>query len=158
MRRYIAHAKYTIQHKIFVFKACMMLGVPLMSAILHDWDKFIPWKFHAYAMQFFEKDGSRKKDFVPREDFREAVEHHHKINRHHWQHWAKYKPGKIMPPDDLKEMVADWIGAGLAKEQPMVLEWFESQIESGEMIMPEFTKKICRFWLKQAKMKGMIPG
>ncbi len=41
MKRHINYFKYVVRHKWFVFLAGIKLGVPIMSLIIHDWDKFV---------------------------------------------------------------------------------------------------------------------
>lgn len=50
---YWRHFKSICRHKWFVFWACLSLGVPIWSALLHDWDKFLPDEFFAYANYFY---------------------------------------------------------------------------------------------------------
>lgn len=59
------------------------------------------------------------------EAFEKAWNHHQKLNKHHWQYWilfsdradptAKYRYSLLPMPDKyVREMVADWMGAGRA--------------------------------------------
>jgi hypothetical protein len=96
------YLKAVLRHKWFVFWACLQMGVPIWSAILHDWDKFTPEEWLAYARYFYGpkvevpntsifKDGK----FVPLmeapEDVKRAFDYawnlHQKRNKHHWQFW-----------------------------------------------------------------------
>lgn len=88
-RRNKAYFRAVIRHKWFVFKACRKLGVPLWSAILHDWDKFEPDEFFPYAQTFYKVDGSGQ--YVETVDFAHAWMLHQHRNKHHWQYWVWVK-------------------------------------------------------------------
>lgn len=101
MKRHIEYFKYVIQHKWFVFLACLKLRVPLWTAIIHDWSKFTPSEWSGYANNFFKEDGTRRKrnefktGFVTEQETREFIEmqflkawhHHESTNKHHWGYW-----------------------------------------------------------------------
>ncbi len=102
MKMHWLYLKSALRHKWFVFLACLDMGVPIWSAILHDWDKFLPDEFFAYANYFYGKKVEvpntkvmKGSEFVP---FMEPPEHikrafdyawnlHQKRNKHHWQFW-----------------------------------------------------------------------
>lgn len=88
MRRHIAYLKAVLRHKWFVFLACLQWGVPIWSAILHDWDKFLPDEWFAYARTFYKPDGS--KQYAESVDFARAWMQHQHRNKHHWQWWLLY--------------------------------------------------------------------
>lgn len=60
-----------------------------------------------------------------------AWNRHQKRNRHHWQWWLiTWDRGETnalpIPEADIREMVADWIGAGWAiVGRPNPLPWYE---------------------------------
>lgn len=117
MRRHIQYLKYVVQHKWFVFLGCLKMGVPLWIAIFHDWDKFLPDEWIPYAHTFYNKDGSKTYKEYP--DFALAWNYHQKRNKHHWQYWIlTWDRGESealpMPELYVREMLADWIGAGRA--------------------------------------------
>jgi hypothetical protein len=128
MRAHIAYLNYVIRHKWFVFLACRKWGVPLWRAIIHDWTKFTPAEWGPYVHAFYNADGSKKDP--KRENttlevsklgdaFRVAWNSHQKRNPHHWQYWVlindedgiQHLP---MPETYIREMLADWEGAGQA--------------------------------------------
>ncbi len=118
MNRHLVYLKYVIRHKWYVFQACRELGVPLIQALLHDWSKFLPSEWSAYANTFYNADGT-KKPYAETEEFALAWCLHQKRNPHHWQFWLLYwdrgelEP-MLMPARFVREMVADWVGAGLS--------------------------------------------
>ena len=153
MKRYIVYIRKVLIHKWFVFLACIKLGVPLHIAVLHDISKFGKHEFNQYATHFYDVNGNRNDvksthgDFDPKEQsekFRYALLHHQNNNKHHWNYWIVIgNKGSInpmpIPSVYLKEMVADWIGAGKAyTNKSNAKEWYEK--EKGNMVLHERTK------------------
>ena len=128
-------------HKYYVFIECVKEGI-ILRGILHDWSKFTPSEFSAYANYFFNKDGSRKtvsKNGIPKDDpFFNALDSHQSNNDHHWQYWATIISiddieVKHMSVDAMKEMICDWKGAGLATGTGGVdnpLSWYKKNRET----------------------------
>jgi len=85
MRRHWAYLKAVCRHKWFVFLACLQFGVPLLSAIFHDWDKFLPDEWFPYARTFYKPNG--EKQYVESVEFAHAWMLHQHRNKHHWQWW-----------------------------------------------------------------------
>lgn len=117
VRRYLAYLRYVLRHKLEVAKAGFEVGVPLHQLVLHDWSKLTPSEFLAYARSFYCADGSKRVG-KPTEAFDRAWSRHQKIQPHHWQYWCLvYDNGRMkaleMPERFAREMVADWIGAGI---------------------------------------------
>jgi len=144
--KHLKYLKYVIIHKWFVLVAGLKIGAPLFRLIIHDWSKFLPSEWIPYAHYFYG-------EFWPKEDlarcqmvcgtypykydknywefkFDVAWNHHQKRNKHHWQYWLLQEDnGKLNPlqiPDKyIKEMVADWMGAGRAiTGEWEVKEWY----------------------------------
>lgn len=117
MKRHIAYLKYVLRHKWFVFVACRLCGVSLWRAIIHDWHKFLPDEWGPYARTFYKPDGG--KQYVESSEFARAWNLHQKRGKHHWQHWLlTWDRGETtairMTDEYVREMVADWWGAGRA--------------------------------------------
>lgn len=119
---YVEYFKYLAKHKWYVFVECCKLGVPLRG-LLHDMSKFLPCEWVPYAHHFY---GKRKKKVDRAYDL--AWLHHIHRNKHHWQFWVivdngieEYLP---MPDKYVKEMLADWYGAGYAQNMPDVKKWY----------------------------------
>src|SRR3990167_874121 len=117
MRAHLAYLRYVLRHKWYVFIACRACGVPLWQAIIHDWNKFLPSEWFPYVGTFYAPDGSKRYVEGPR--FAEAWNHHQKRAPHHWQYWLlTWDRGDTepipMPERYMREMVADWWGAGRA--------------------------------------------
>jgi hypothetical protein len=100
------------------------MGIPL-TGIFHDWSKFRPSEWFPYANYFF---GKKSKYTEAKFDFAWLL--HQKRNKHHWEYWVlRGKNGKVkvfpMPLRYRKEMLADWIGTGKAKNNKNdVVEWY----------------------------------
>jgi len=129
MKAHLAYLRYIARHKWFVFLAGRRLRVSLWRLIIHDWSKFSPAEWGPYVHNFYNPDGSKKqvRDATGRYEpinqeslpFRLAWLHHQRMNLHHWQPWVLIgDDGKweAMPIPDkyLREMIADWEGAGRA--------------------------------------------
>lgn len=93
MKRHIAYLKAVIRHKWFVFLACLQFGVPLWTALLHDWDKFLPDEWLPYARTFYKPDGS--KQYIESVEFAQAWMLHQHRNKHHWQYWVKISANNL---------------------------------------------------------------
>lgn len=138
MKRHWQYLKYVMKHKWYVFLACLQLGVPLWIAIFHDWDKFLPDEWFAYARFFYNEDGSKRQRrdktgyYKPTDTGNDAFERawflHARRNKHHWQYWALATDEglKLYPMPDVyvREMLADWRGAGRAQGTPDTLHWY----------------------------------
>ena len=117
MKRHVNYLKYILRHKWFVIVASRKFGVPLWLALLHDWSKFRPSELTPYAETFYKSNG--EKQYVESMEFEWAWNHHQKRNKHHWQYWLlTLDSGETealeMPLRYVREMVADWAGAGRA--------------------------------------------
>jgi hypothetical protein len=84
MKAHLRYFRTVMRHKLNVLRAGLKLGgIPLISLLLHDWDKFLPSMWFAYV-DYFER-GDRSADAQKR--FDRAWNAHQKRNRHHWQAW-----------------------------------------------------------------------
>ena len=129
IRRHLAYLRYVLRHKYYVWRGCQIVGgLSLWRAIVHDWDKFLPDEWFPYARTFYAPDGS--KQYIESPEFAAAWNKHQKRNRHHWQwHLITWDRGDTealpMPEIDVREMAADWIGAGWAiTGNPDPLPWY----------------------------------
>ena len=126
MRAHVAYGRYVARHKWFVFVAGLRTGAPLWRLLIHDWSKLTPKEWGPYQRRFFGgRSGVLDKSTDP-EDFHRAWTHHWHLNPHHWEHWltAEGRP-MTMPEHFIREMVADWMGAGRAITGKWeVVEWY----------------------------------
>ena len=151
-QQFLAYLKYVVRHKWFVFVACYRLGIPWLG-IVHDLSKFSRCEFGPYARNFFGPDGRRRNvrdatgAYDPnsqRDEFRLAWLNHQR-NKHHWQAWVSVGDGGNLRPLRIPhryclEMVADWVGAGMAisgRKDPN--QWYQSN--KHNMILHEDSRK-----------------
>lgn len=116
MRPHIKYARYVARHKWFVLLAGLRTGAPLWRLLVHDWSKLSRAEWRPYAMMFYAAAGETP---AGKAAFDAAWLHHQHHNPHHWQHWVLRKDdGRAftlsMPVALVREMVADWMGAGRA--------------------------------------------
>jgi hypothetical protein len=126
---------YVLKHKWFVLVAGLHLGAPLWRLLIHDLSKFRPSEWKPYVDKFYNPALQHAETwdafarygvcelaplgFFAEDRFTVAFLHHCRRNPHHWQYWVKTeRPGLTYPleiPEPiLREMVADWAGAGRA--------------------------------------------
>lgn len=150
MKHHWMNLKYLLIHKYYVFRCGLYTKVPLWRLIIHDWSKFTSAEWSPYANHFYRDGGVWKfKKNKGQHDARDAkfefnrawIHHIHK-NPHHWQHWVI--PGEEnqaleMPEHFVREMVADWMGAGLAQKGiPDILNWWNEN--KNRMILHPHTR------------------
>jgi hypothetical protein len=145
MVKHLKYLKYVIKHKWYVFIECCKLGIPIRG-ILHDLSKFLPSEWFPYANYFYGKypkksevvgamkywctDWHKHTEEYIREQFSYAWLLHLKRNKHHWQWWILWNDSDgiecfEMPDKYRKEMLADWIGAGMAiTGKKDINEWY----------------------------------
>lgn len=131
--KHLKYLNYLICHKWFVLLAGLKFKAPLWRLIIHDWSKFLPSEWFAYANYFygnhpkFSELPPPLKSIWPANKCEEYWKNkfdfswnlHEKRNKHHWQFWiliedsGNIKPLEI-PEKYLREMAADWAGAGRA--------------------------------------------
>lgn len=157
----LAYLRYVLRHKRFVFEEGRRLGVPLWNLVWHDWTKFLPSEWTPYVDYFYRKYRYASWGDVPfacpnRLALREGVKTerdaafdrawnlHQKRNRHHWQaHILHRDDGTVealpMPDVDMREMVADWAGAGRAIHgKREVAAWYGKN--KGKMVLHPATR------------------
>lgn len=154
-KRHIAYLRYLIKHKWFVLQACREMEVPLWRGIIHDFSKFYPSEWLPYARNFFNRDGGRRsykdRTGVDQDLFTRAWNMHQKRNKHHWQYWVLTKDdggfeSLPMPDVYVREMVADWIGAGLAiTGKRDVTEWYMKN--KDKMLLHDSTRLSVHIYL-----------
>lgn len=164
--KYWKYLKYVLRHKWFVLLAGIKLGVPLWMLILHDWDKFLPSMWFPY-MNYFHGNLPKAKDAhlgalaglgifpYTREDcerdFARAWNAHQKRNKHHWQYWMlTWDRGETeclpMPDIYIREMLADWKGAGNALGKPDTVLWYDQNRD--KIILHEQSRQILEMYMR----------
>jgi len=156
------YLRYVLVHKWFVLLAGLRIGAPVWRLLVHDLSKFHPSEWGPYATYFYappppvqrspfftSNDDSTHKTFVMkqrRRKFDVAWLQHIHANAHHWQHWlllqhdGSQRPLR-MPIPVVREMVADWCGAGRAITGTWeVHEWYAKH--KGSMRLHPSTKDL----------------
>lgn len=129
VKGHLHYTWYLIRHKWFVLIAGLRVGAPLWRLIIHDWSKLTPAEWGPYVHSFY---GPRPRSEEVKAEFRLAWLHHQHCNPHHWQHWLLHEDEggtRALPIPDkmIREMVADWMGAGRAiKGEWEVLSWYSA--------------------------------
>jgi len=166
MKSWVKYFQYLLRHKWFVFLECKKRGL-FFRGLLHDWSKFLPDEFLAYARFFYGRDStheSRESRYQSikwtQRYFQRAWQKHLMRNKHHWQNWINIQDGGTqvileMPKKYTVEMVCDWIGAGRAQgyynpKKPMeeVYNWWIDN--SREVVLHPHTRRYVEFLLKEA--------
>lgn len=144
---HLRYLRYVLVHKWFVFRACLWLGVPLWQALIHDWTKFTPAEWGAYVRRFGAGRGSQWTSDADPAEFHMAWKHHWTHNPHHWEYWL---PEPVcdtlvaplpMPERYVREMVADWYGAGMAQGKPDIRGWYETH-KDKRLLHPQTTARV----------------
>lgn len=135
----LKNLRYIIRHKRFVWIAGRKLRVPIIRLLIHDWSKLSIMEWTAYTDYFYGEQCSDSLKRLRERDFQRAWLHHIHWNKHHWQHFVLFddptgfstrsNPQCLrMPIVYVREMVADWIGAGMAIHgRDDVKEWYASR-------------------------------
>jgi len=153
LKDHLAYTRYIVRHKWFVLRASRITGAPLWLAIIHDWTKLLPDEWNAYRKAFYSSDGTP--GYRETEEFGRAWSRHQKRNPHHWQFWTViWDRGETtalrMPKKYVKEMVADWIGAGLAATgKVQVISWYEKN--KNNMILHPDTRDFVEYLLHRVE-------
>ena len=164
------YLRYVARHKWFVLVAGLKTGAPLWRLLIHDWSKFLPCEWFPYVEYFYgekarlqkeEWDDSRYWPLAQKyyDAFDRAWLHHQHASPHHWQHWILQEDSgavKIleMPLPLVREMVADWMGAGRAiTGQWGARDWYAKN-ESQIQLHPS-TKALVKLLLLSAHDSGL---
>lgn len=120
MKHHWHYLKYVLRHKWYVLVAGRRLGAPLFSLVFHDWTKFLyNCEWCPYVWSFYQYNTELGRPQWVKDDFDKAWLHHQKRNKHHWQYWVLIEDSGVVKPLEMpvpyvREMVADWCGAGRA--------------------------------------------
>jgi hypothetical protein len=159
--KYVRYLWYLLRHKWYVLLASWKYGC-LWLGIVHDLSKFYPSEFFAYAEYFYgkwreaeEKDPSEHERMKLNFDL--AWLYHQRRNPHHHQFWVQLKDDGIddpmeMPEIYVREMLADWEGAGRAIHGRIeTLEWYEKNWH--KMLLHPLTRSMVEKLLGYPVMK-----
>ena len=135
--KHLRYLNYVLRHKYFVFLAGLKTGAPVWRLLIHDWSKFTPAEWFPYVQKFYGLGQGRATSEIGLAVLREANFdaawlHHQHRNLHHWQHFLLREDdggtkALRMPESLVREMVADWCGAGRAITGKWeVSKWYEN--------------------------------
>jgi hypothetical protein len=153
--KHLRYLSYVLIHKWFVFVECYKAGI-IWRGIVHDLSKFSPSEWTPYVENFYGEKRPKLMDthgghrqialymqdcgykFAEdiQRDFNYAWLHHQKVNKHHHQYWVLLKDdgnksALKMPEKYMKEMLADWKGAGKAiSGKDDTKEWYQKNKEN----------------------------
>ncbi len=152
MKKHLQYLKYLIKHKWFVFKAGWVLRVPLWRLVIHDWSKFLPSEWFPYVESFYGKERTDMVKFL----FDRAWLFHQNRQPHHWQYWILLRDdGSVIPTEMplhfVREMVADWAGAGRAITGKYELSaWYDKNKE--KIKLNEYTRRHVEHYIKRLEV------
>lgn len=151
------YLRYLIRHKWFVLVAGLRLRVPLWRLLVHDWSKFTAAEWTPYVEKYYGPPFSSnwietREERAERVEaaYRAAWHHHVERNDHHPEYWrdAIFVSALEMPEAAVREMVADWIGAGKAKDDAEnVYAWYARQ--AGSMYLHPKTRTLVERLLSE---------
>lgn len=108
------HLFRVLKHKYYVFIYCCKLGIP-WQGITHDLSKF-SWIEFSEAIKFYDPTKSPIAVAKEKQGYSMAWIHHKGHNPHHCEYWADSlstnPKGLQMPNKYVKELIADYLGAG----------------------------------------------
>lgn len=104
-------------HKYCVFLAGLKIGkISIWRLLIHDWTKYLPSEFPHYTRQFHGVQSDKL-------GFAYCWLKHQNRHEHHWHYWvsrtgstSEYTNNSPLPMPEyaVREMMADWMGAGKA--------------------------------------------
>jgi hypothetical protein len=158
---HLDYAKHLLHHKWEVAKAGRHLGVSWWRCIFHDWTKLFWDEWNPYVAYFYGiKYHPDSKVMQNRQyAFDTAWNKHQKRNKHHWQYWLLTEDsGRVipleMPWEDVKEMVADWIGASKASGDSHIFSWYHKN--QSKMLIHINTQHTVELILFRLREEGYI--
>lgn len=149
MDKHWKYFKYVLRHKYYVAWAGLRLGVPLWQLIVHDLSKLRPREWFPYVDFFY---GGALTEQVE-DAFNMAWNYHQKANPHHWQFWILREDDGVnlvyieMPDKYVREMIADWVGAGMALGKRNLKGWYaENQYKQ---LMHPCTRTLVSYYVNR---------
>lgn len=155
---HLRYLSYVLRHKWHVLYAGLFLGVPLRRLVMHDASKFSRAEWGPYVRRFF---GGAPDDPGVRRAFNAAWRHHYEHNPHHPQYWLQLEEdgtmrANWMPPAYVREMVADWYGAGMAQGKPDIEGHYLAN--KDRYWLHPASRYLAQQVLQEAKRKRLIPN
>lgn len=119
MSAHLQYLWYVTRHKWWVFVAGLRTRAPVWRLLIHDFSKLTPAEWRPYVLSFYGPWKYKERPPHVVAAFDRAWLHHQHANPHHYQHWILREDSgatKVLPMPEhfVREMVADWAGAGRA--------------------------------------------
>jgi hypothetical protein len=137
---YLRYLWYVLRHKWWVLYYSRAVRADVWLCLWHDMSKFSRAEFGPYARWFYGEHGVNaphaSTSAQAKEAFRSAWNHHKTRNRHHPEYWCLDAHGYAIPMPEryVREMIADWMGAGRAITGKMdVHMWWASNRQRFEV-------------------------
>jgi hypothetical protein len=162
MKTHLGYLRYVLLHKWHVLYAGWFLRVPFWRLIIHDWTKFTRAEWGPYVRRFGGGNNSKWERTADDQEWKDAWLHHWTHNPHHWNYWcspedeAGERMASPMPETYVREMVADWYGAGMAQGKPNIEAWYSQHGE--RMNMHSDTRDLVDRIIGEAKLLRLFQG
>lgn len=143
------------KHIGFVQEAGKRIGVNPVQLKKHDLSKWSEEEFPAYANKFYG---------VPDDlAFKYAWLNHLRLNKHHWNHWLLQNDEDGLEPLEMPqnyalEMVADWMGAGMAYNGTWDMTDWLSKNYSRIILHPETRRYVSGVLVSNGYTYGTLNG
>lgn len=153
MKKDFQYIRYILRHKWFVFVQCVRYRI-IWRGLVHDISKLLPSEWVPYRDFFY---GDRVDKISVKNSFNMAWLKHIHRNSHHWQYYVLHEDDGSqvvleMPYTDILEMVADWVGAGIAITGRIVVwDWYDKN--RNNMILHSKTRDEVEALLNQLEEK-----
>lgn len=157
--KFFKYLWWLLKHKFWVTYFCFKEKI-VLNGMLHDMSKFKPKEFIAYMNFFYSNDSLNKNEKELAMNY-QWLSHQNK-NKHHWQYWVLINDdGSIqslpMPDVYIKEMVCDWIGAGIAiKGYDNTPEWY-GENKKNQIMHAETRNKVEEMLTRIYSLEKMKP-
>lgn len=152
--KYIKYFIYLLRHKYYIFIECIKNKL-FISAIIHDWDKFIPSNFISYSRALNRENFLKE---IEKEKYNRAVFNHRHRSKHHWEYWVAPAPTGLylfrIPEKYIKEMICDWICAAKVQNKKQKITTWLSKNERKIFIHPDSMTKILYILCRKEKKNG----
>ena len=157
---HLRYLSYVLRHKWHVLWAGCWLGVPIWRLLIHDLSKFSRAEWGPYVRRFYGGRGSLMDKNADPQEFHVAWQHHYTRNPDHPEYWCQPEQdgtsrANWMPPTYVREMVADWYGAGMAQGKPDIEGWYIAN-KDLHSLHPS-SRFLATQILKEAQRKRLIP-
>lgn len=112
----------------------------------HDASKYSDKEFEGYRQWWYPVDDSLKDEVT----YNQALNHHQKVNPHHWQYWLLVRDGGDLTPLDMPfkyvcEMICDWSSFQYKTPGSTANKWYSEN--KDKMTLSDNTRKLVEKYL-----------